>query len=1173
MEGREHQATVHPSADQLQRFGRGLLPPAEAAVLEEHLGACDACCRLLEAMPVDSFLGRLREAKNGPVADTLCFGGDSSSCTDGIPTELAKHPRYHVIRLLGRGGMGAVYLAEHRRMGRLVALKVINAELLNHVGALSRFQQEVKAAAKLDHPNIVAAYDADQAGEMHFLVMEHVEGQNLADYLAESGPLPLSQACDIIEQAALGLQHAHERGMVHRDIKPHNLMLTPAGQVKVLDFGLARFARETGAAPAGEAATSAHLTGIGAVIGTADYIAPEQARDAHLADGRSDIYSLGCTLYHLLTGRPPFRAATVMETLEQVVNDEPLPLRLLLPHVPRDLETICLKCLHKSAARRYESARALADDLGRFLEHRPIHARRTGPLERAGRWCRRNPAVASLLGAVAASLLLGTISSTYFAVVASRRAEQAEQAQRQGEEIQLQAHLSEARARRFFSGRAGQRFGTLAAVARAVEVAQRLNKPAEEFDEMRNEMRNLAIAALALPDYRPATEWVEWGQQQQFPPRKEFHYARAWARQQPYVAFTNSSNGDITVERVADAALVAHLPGQGKSVEHRFLRDGSLFLFDHADRSFKRWRFQTNELKPLATSTADQIRFDFTPDGRLLWTLHEDGSITVFDFPSFRPLRRIALARRLVPPAAFGGEAVCQMHPFRHQMALSLGREGDPERRLVGIIDLDSGKLLATLDRSTGEATGFMAWLFDGETLAVGYSQSVVVWDVATRKPLHVLTTHKGGQLDAHTNCTGELLMTYSRGGGGCKLWHPHTGKLLLSLPNLFITTSAVPFADGRLWGVQWSGDHSQPALIDLARECRTLLRHPRRPDAGEYRMTAIHKAGRLAAVGTRNGVTLLDLTSGTDVGFLDLGRNDGVAFDPATGDLLTYGQRGLFRWPVQTMTEQPARLRVGPPRRLPVAPGGADQAVRISPDGKTIAVAQRKRVTVLREGRTDQPIVLQPLEDVRQHLALSPDGKWVATGRHDEPGSGDVRVWDIEARKVVKTFGIDRAMRVGFSPDGRWLVANDRSHYHFWHTGTWEPGTQRPVKYGFGELTFSPNGRMLALERWDGAVRLVETATGKELAVLEDPEQGRSSQATFSPDGTQLLLTNKDHAVLRLWDLRRLREGLKRLDLDWAAPPYPPEDRVPTVVTRPRLLDVEIAGADRVTDPRTPGN
>jgi serine/threonine protein kinase len=241
---------------------------------------------------------------NKPCHLSEAFAADAGSPADGVPPELARHPRYRAIRLLGEGGMGAVYLAEHRRMKRVVALKVINPKFLSHPGALARFQQEVRAAAQLDHPNIVAAHDADQADGLHFLVMEYVEGQNLADYLAEKGPLPVAEACDAARQAALGLQHAHERGTVHRDVKPHNLMRAPSGRVKVLDFGLARLAAGPGdAAEDDEAPTAPHLTGAGAVVGTADYIAPEQARDAHGADGRADVYGLGCTLYHLLAGR------------------------------------------------------------------------------------------------------------------------------------------------------------------------------------------------------------------------------------------------------------------------------------------------------------------------------------------------------------------------------------------------------------------------------------------------------------------------------------------------------------------------------------------------------------------------------------------------------------------------------------------------------------------------------------------------------------------------------------------------------------------------------------------------------------------------------------------------------------------------------------------------------
>ena len=216
--------------------------------------------------------------------------------------------------------MGDVYRAEHRLMHRTVALKVINRELVSKPEAVERFRREVRAAAQLHHPNIVTAFDAEQAGETHFLAMEFVAGTELSEIVRHDGPLTSDVACDYARQVAEGLAHAHAMGMVHRDIKPQNLMRDESGRIKILDFGLASFASET-AAETDEAMTSGDdnapvtrpLTQLGTMMGTPDYIAPEQATDARNADIRSDIYSLGCTLYFLLTGRPPFEGDSVME--------------------------------------------------------------------------------------------------------------------------------------------------------------------------------------------------------------------------------------------------------------------------------------------------------------------------------------------------------------------------------------------------------------------------------------------------------------------------------------------------------------------------------------------------------------------------------------------------------------------------------------------------------------------------------------------------------------------------------------------------------------------------------------------------------------------------------------------------------------------------------------------
>jgi hypothetical protein len=353
----------HPSPNQLRAFDQGRLRRPDWSAVERHLHECPPCRAALAELPDQTLNDLVRDYDPDRRAPWDTPGPRGAPdlpppAAADLPRELAEHPRYRVLGLLGAGGMGTVYKAEHRLLNRPVALKVIHGRLLDRPGAVERFRREARTAARLAHPNVVAVHDAEQAGNVHFLVLEYVDGETLDRVVERRGPLPVAEACDYLRQAALGLQHAHEQGMVHRDLKPANLIVTPAGRVKVLDFGLAQMAR------AGEAA--AGLTPEGAVVGTPGYLAPEQARDARAADIRADLYSLGCTLYHLLAGRPPFPADSLLQQLLDHQDRTPRPLAEVRPEVPPELARIVARLLAKEPARRFASPAELATALEPF---------------------------------------------------------------------------------------------------------------------------------------------------------------------------------------------------------------------------------------------------------------------------------------------------------------------------------------------------------------------------------------------------------------------------------------------------------------------------------------------------------------------------------------------------------------------------------------------------------------------------------------------------------------------------------------------------------------------------------------------------------------------------------------------------------------------------------------
>jgi serine/threonine-protein kinase len=374
--------------------------PRVERLLEELLesgGSPDEACRSCpELLPqVRSELARLRQLEHEvdaifPSIEPRANASPASKMT----AELPRISGYLVQAVLGLGGMGVVYRARHLRLDRLVALKMLVAGPYARPEEFERFQRETEAVAHLRHASIVQLYDAGDLDGRPYFTMELVEGGSLAQKIA-GVPQPARQCAALLMQVAEAVHFAHQNGIVHRDLTPANILIAADGTPKVTDFGLAR--RLQGASG---------LTLSGVAMGTPSYMAPEQARGEKDAVGpATDVYALGAILYEMLTGRPPFRAETSSGTLQQVLNDDPVPPSRLNPQVPRDLATICLKCLSKEPQLRYASAAALVQDLGRFLRGEPIAARRAGPPERLARWARRSPAAAALL---AIMLFVGT---------------------------------------------------------------------------------------------------------------------------------------------------------------------------------------------------------------------------------------------------------------------------------------------------------------------------------------------------------------------------------------------------------------------------------------------------------------------------------------------------------------------------------------------------------------------------------------------------------------------------------------------------------------------------------------------------------------------------------------------------------------------------------------------
>jgi serine/threonine protein kinase/WD40 repeat protein len=898
-------------------------------------------------------------------------------------------------------------------------------------------------------------------------------------------------------QVAEALAYAHAQRVLHRDIKPSNLLLDLQGTVWITDFGLAK---ET----EGE-----DVTQTGDLVGTLRYMAPE--RFGGHCDARSDIYSLGLTLYELLTLQPAFEESDRGRLIRRITDNDPPTLRKIDRHVPRDLETIVLKAIAKEPDRRYSTAKALAEDLRRFLGDRPILARRTSARERVWRWCRRNPVVASLTLAVVVLLAAGSLALLFAnqrlsaQLQRTQLAQAAEEKANQDAVEQLwQSLLAEAQARRH-SRRAGDASLALEAIEKAVTIARETQMPEERFLALRNE----AIACLALPDLRVAKEWDGYP---------------AWSA---HFDFDENLKRYVRTER-GDEVSIYRAPGEGLEFPPfkagmtgwpELSRDGR-FLTLSAGPRLQAWKLtgpSPEKVLEIADTTDWREALGFSNDSRQLAVAHLGGSVSVFDLPAGSLHCRVDT----------GAHVRClAIHPSDRQVAIG-NRDG------VEVRDLATGNRRASW---TLPGASCLAWHPAGKILAaVGEDRVVRLWDPGTLAEvarLKGITNHgvaiafdHSGELIATTGWEGEL-----------RLWDPRTRRQLLQ--TRFVSTGSPRFhRNGRLIAADEKGTKLRIWEIIPPRVLRTYVNETLGARAN-FGRCCVSADGRLAAVASVNGFCIWDLLTGRELAGVLSAQVDALSFEPG-GGLLVQGSGGLFRWPLGTKPSPSGAIPFGPPERLPI-PGVHWTEVASSQDGSVWASAQYWGALVWHRDSPKTARKLVPHPDAR-YVAVSPDGLLVATGSHNVPGA---KIWDAQTGELVKELlPTENWVQVRFSPDGQWLATRAQG-IRLWKVGSWQEG---PFLGGEGHFpfTFGPDGTWLAHETGSGAVRLVDIKTGKELARMEDPDQWTAYSIAISPDGTKLVVTNgRDAPTFHAWDLRAIRENLARMGLDSAMlPDLPPKN------------------------------
>ncbi len=776
---------------------------------------------------------------------------------------------YELLEVIARGGMGVVYKARQLSLNRIVALKMILSGEFASQREINRFYSEARAAALLDHPGIVPIYEVGEYDGKHFFSMTYVEGKSLADQIREK-PLEPREAAQLIRTVSQAVHYAHLHGVIHRDLKPSNILLDMRGRPRVTDFGLAkRVTEEIG------------LTVSGDIIGTPSYMPPEQASGQIDTVGPiSDVYSLGAILYSLMTGRPPFQAASGIDTMRQVVEREPVPPRQLNAAIPRDLDTIVLKCLEKSLARRYGSAQELAEELERFVDGKPILARPIGRIAKGWRWCRRNPMPALTALSVALTMLVATIVSASYA--RSERIANAALAleHKNGLEQLARSFASEADALRL-SGRPGQRFGAL----RAIRESMKLTGPTRE-------LADIAVAALCLPDLEVDFEWNGYpkGTLRAVLSPTFDRYARV------------SDTGIVSVRLLPTDEEIMSIKVDGVYADYaplRFSQDGK-FLFETYDAPIRTrvWLIASGQPRLIAEK---ESRWVETLDSR--YVLIADGSqLLVIDSTGFEANRSIPVHRDI--GQSFSGGMFGQS-----KLLVSFGGTWI-------VIDVRSGEVSPEFSQPD-HLSCWPAPHPNGQWVVWSTTNppSGVLLDIQTGNQLAPrFEGHKARGVVPFLCRNGEVAFS-NDWHGILRMWDPRSGRLLFSRPSADLNCWQVLSSDNRLIGAETVGNQMRWLRFASGREFSQTAISTDPNDAVVYSdAVALSADGRLLALGAKSGLVLCDIHSRLPLlEFADRKfEEDHVIGFLEDGSLLTNEEHRIFRRTLSRNAD--GQLQIGEP-------------------------------------------------------------------------------------------------------------------------------------------------------------------------------------------------------------------------------------------------------------------